>query len=132
MTEGTDATAAPAPSDFIRDIVAQHVAEKRYPQIVTRFPPEPNGYLHIKAMRKAICLNLRGSPGKTAAAATCGWTTPISAKEETEYVDAIVADVRWLIAGWADQVLGLQLLGDEPFCCQRLLRPDLRIRPSNT
>ena len=50
------ASNAGAPSDFIRDIVAGHVAEQRYPRIHTRFPPEPNGYLHI-GHAKSICLN---------------------------------------------------------------------------
>src|SRR5207248_3955946 len=45
-----------APSDFIRDVVASHVAQGKYQQIHTRFPPEPNGYLHI-GHAKSICLN---------------------------------------------------------------------------
>ena len=54
---GADPTSAAVevPRDFIRDIVAQHLAERRYPQIVTRFPPEPNGSLHI-GNAKSICL----------------------------------------------------------------------------
>ncbi len=107
-----DATPAPAPSDFIRDIVAGHVAEKRYQKIVTRFPPEPNGYLHI-GHAKSICLNFgiaRENDG------TCNLrfddTNPV--KEDVEYVESITADVRWLIAGWADHCLGLKPTGAEP------------------
>src|SRR5437016_2033190 len=89
--------ATPAPSDFIRDIVARDVAEKRYPRIVTRFPPEPNGYLHL-GHAKSVCLNFgiaRENNGQ------CNLrfddTNPI--KEDIEFVDSITADVRWLIAG---------------------------------
>ncbi len=110
MSEKTP-TAEP-PSDFIRDIVAQHVAEGLYPQIVTRFPPEPNGYLHI-GHAKSICLNFgiaRENNGR------CNLrfddTNPV--KEDTAYVESITNDVQWLIAGWADQCLGFKAVGALP------------------
>jgi len=111
MTDESNA-AAPPPSDFIRDIVAQQVAEKRYPKIVTRFPPEPNGYLHL-GHAKAVCINFgiaRENHG------TCNLrmddTNP--AKEDIEYVDAIIDDVKWLISGWADHQLGFKRKGSAP------------------
>jgi glutaminyl-tRNA synthetase len=116
-----------APSDFIRDIVVQHVAEKRYPRIVTRFPPEPNGYLHI-GHAKAICLNFglaRENGG------TCNLrfddTNPL--KEDVEYVESIVADIRWLIAGWADHCLGFKPRGAHPAPVVSAGRPDLYLGP---
>ncbi|HEU5077581.1 MAG TPA: glutamine--tRNA ligase/YqeY domain fusion protein [Opitutaceae bacterium] len=98
-----------APSDFIRDIVAQHVAEQRYPKIVTRFPPEPNGYLHI-GHAKSICLNF-GIARENNGICNLRMDDTNPTKEEVEYVDSIVRDVSWLIEGWADQCLGLKKKG---------------------
>ncbi len=98
----TELQARPDRADFIRDIVAADVAAGRHTTIVTRFPPEPNGYLHI-GHAKSICLNF-------GIAAECGGrchlrfddTNP--EKEEQEYIDAIEADVRWLGFDWGDHL----------------------------
>ena len=109
----TSATAAtPSPSDFIRSIVAHDVAEKRYAKIVTRFPPEPNGYLHI-GHAKSICLNF-GIARENDGRCNLRFDDTNPAKEDLEYVDAITTDVNWLIAGWADQCLGLKAPGTTP------------------
>jgi glutaminyl-tRNA synthetase len=120
-------TPAPAPGDFIRDIVAGHVAEKRYAKIVTRFPPEPNGYLHI-GHAKSICLNFgiaREHDGQ------CNLrfddTNPV--KEDVEYVESITADVRWLIAGWADHCLGFKPKGAHPAAITSNGMPDRYLGP---
>ena len=94
----------PAPSDFIRDIVVEDVKAGRHAQIRTRFPPEPNGYLHI-GHAKSICLNF-GIAHEFGGVCNIRMDDTNPAKEETEYVDSIMADVRWLIDGWADKNLG--------------------------
>jgi len=110
---GTDSVAAAAaPSDFIRDIVAQHVAEGRYPRIHTRFPPEPNGYLHI-GHAKSICLNF-GIAREFGGVCNLRYDDTNPTKEEVEYVESIFEDVRWLIHGWADHCLGLKPRGRTP------------------
>ena len=110
--DNTDAASPPAPSDFIRDIVAQHVAEARYSRIQTRFPPEPNGYLHI-GHAKSICLNF-GIAREFGGICNLRFDDTNPTKEEVEYVDSITADVNWLIAGWADHCLGLKPKGKTP------------------
>jgi glutaminyl-tRNA synthetase len=111
-SESSASAAAPAPSDFIRDIVAQDVADKRYQTIVTRFPPEPNGYLHI-GHAKSICLNF-GIARENNGQCNLRFDDTNPVKEDIEYVDSITADVRWLIAGWADHCLGLKARGTHP------------------
>ncbi len=101
-----------APSDFIRDIVAKHVAEKKYPQIHTRFPPEPNGYLHI-GHAKSICLNF-GIAREFGGICNLRMDDTNPTKEDVEYVDSITEDVNWLISGWADNKLGLKPKGRTP------------------
>jgi glutaminyl-tRNA synthetase len=92
---------ATAPSDFIRKIVAEDLARGLHDgRVVTRFPPEPNGYLHI-GHAKAICLDF-GVAAENAG--TCHLrfddTNPVA--EDTEYADAIKEDVRWLGFDWGD------------------------------
>src|ERR1041385_4291121 len=101
-----------APSDFIRDIVAQDISEKKYPQIHTRFPPEPNGYLHI-GHAKSICLNF-GIAREFGGICNLRMDDTNPAKEEVEYVDSITEDVNWLISNWADDRLGLKPKGRTP------------------
>jgi len=112
-TENTNPAGAPAaPSDFIRDIVAKHVSEKKYPQIHTRFPPEPNGYLHI-GHAKSICLNF-GIAREFGGICNLRMDDTNPTKEEVEYVDSITQDVNWLISDWADDKLGLKPKGEVP------------------
>ncbi|HEY1583649.1 MAG TPA: glutamine--tRNA ligase/YqeY domain fusion protein [Chthoniobacterales bacterium] len=96
----------PAPSDFIRDIVAEDVRSGKHVKIQTRFPPEPNGYLHI-GHTKAICLNF-GIAHEFGGRCNVRMDDTNPAKEEVEFVDSIMADVRWLIAGWAEETLQLR------------------------
>ncbi|HEY3931877.1 MAG TPA: glutamine--tRNA ligase/YqeY domain fusion protein [Verrucomicrobiae bacterium] len=103
---------APAPSDFIRDIVAAHVAGQKYPRIHTRFPPEPNGYLHI-GHAKSICLNF-GIAREFGGVCNLRMDDTNPTKEDIEYVNSIQEDVNWLIGGWADKNLGLKQKGQTP------------------
>ena len=84
--------------DFIRDIVADDLAAGRAKSVVTRFPPEPNGYLHI-GHAKSICLNF-GIAQEFGGRCHLRFDDTNPTKEEQEYIDAIEADVRWLGFDW--------------------------------
>ena len=118
---------APAPSDFIRDLVAQDVAAQRYAKIVTRFPPEPNGYLHI-GHAKSICLNF-GIARENSGICNLRMDDTNPAKEEVEYVESIITDVRWLISGWADHCLGFKRKGATAAAVTSNGKPDYFLGP---
>ncbi len=84
--------------DFIREIVRADLAEGRVGSVVTRFPPEPNGYLHI-GHAKSICLNF-GLAEDFGGRCNLRFDDTNPVKEEQEYIDAIEADVRWLGFDW--------------------------------
>src|SRR5213079_2959121 len=91
--------------DFIRDIVAADLAAGRAREIVTRFPPEPNGYLHI-GHAKSICLNF-GIAREFGGICNVRMDDTNPTKEEAEYVQSIMTDVRWLVDSWADNHIGV-------------------------
>jgi len=84
--------------DFIRDIIQADLDAKRHTTVVTRFPPEPNGYLHI-GHAKAICLNF-GVAQEFGGRCHLRFDDTNPTKEEQEYIDAIERDVRWLGFDW--------------------------------
>jgi len=93
---------SPEHSDFIRDIVAADVESGRQETIVTRFPPEPNGHLHI-GHAKSIALNY-GIAREFDGRFHLRFDDTNPTKEEQEYIDAIQADVRWLGADWGEHL----------------------------
>jgi glutaminyl-tRNA synthetase len=99
--------------DFIREIVREDLKSGKFNgQPVTRFPPEPNGYLHI-GHAKSICLNF-GIAQENNGRCNLRMDDTNPTKEEVEYVDSITTDVLWLIKGWADHCLGLKAKGQLP------------------
>jgi len=88
--------------DFIRDLIRDDLATGRHNSIVTRFPPEPNGYLHI-GHAKSICLNF-GIAEEFGGRCHLRFDDTNPAKEEQEYIDAIQEDVRWLGFDWGENL----------------------------
>ena len=91
--------ASPAPSNFVRDIILEDLKTNKYgARVQTRFPPEPNGYLHI-GHAKAICLDF-GLADEFGGKTNLRFDDTNPEKEETEYVDSIQKDVKWLGFHW--------------------------------
>ncbi len=88
--------------DFIRDIIAEDRAQGRVQTVVTRFPPEPNGYLHI-GHAKSICLNF-GVAEEFGGSCHLRFDDTNPTKEEQEFIDAIAKDVRWLGFDWGENL----------------------------
>ncbi|HET8647422.1 MAG TPA: glutamine--tRNA ligase/YqeY domain fusion protein [Vicinamibacteria bacterium] len=88
--------------DFIREIVAEDLRTGKHSEAVTRFPPEPNGYLHL-GHAKSICLNF-GVPGEFGGRCHLRFDDTNPTKEEQEYIDAIKQDVRWLGFDWGEHL----------------------------
>jgi glutaminyl-tRNA synthetase len=96
--EPATADTAEVGGDFIRDIVQADLAAQTYKRVVTRFPPEPNGYLHI-GHAKSIALNF-GIAQEFAGQCNLRFDDTNPTREEQEYIDSIQADVRWLGFDW--------------------------------
>lgn len=93
---------ADKPDNFVETVIKQDLSQGRIKQVVTRFPPEPNGYLHI-GHAKSICVNF-GTAENFGGECHLRFDDTNPAKEDQEYVDAIKDDVRWLGFNWSGEV----------------------------
>src|SRR6202795_2542686 len=99
----TTPSAEAAPRDFIREIVSQDLTSgKNGGRVIPRFPPEPNGRLHI-GHAKAICIDF-GIAQEFGGRCNLRFDDTNPTKEEQEYIDAIEADVRWLGFDWGENL----------------------------
>ena len=92
-----------AAGNFIREIVEQDLKAGKHRRVVTRFPPEPNGYLHI-GHAKAICLNFGLALAHPGCVTHLRFDDTNPSTESVEYVESIQADVRWLGFDWGDRL----------------------------
>jgi glutaminyl-tRNA synthetase len=96
------ASETPPASDFIREIINDDLRTGKHRTVVTRFPPEPNGYLHI-GHAKSICLNF-GIAAQYGGRCHLRYDDTNPTKEEMEYIEAIERDVRWLGFDWGEHL----------------------------
>lgn len=90
------------PKHFIQQVIEKDVENQKYPTIITRFPPEPNGYLHI-GHAKSICLNFSMAQ-QFDGYCNLRFDDTNPEKESQEYIDAIKQDVQWLGFSWQEPV----------------------------
>ncbi len=102
MTSSDSAVDTAERSDFIRSIIRDDLAAGRTQSVITRFPPEPNGYLHI-GHAKSICLNF-GAAQEFGGRCNLRFDDTNPVKEELEYIEAIKTDVAWLGFDWGDHL----------------------------
>lgn len=118
----TQAKEAVVGTNFVRNIIKEDLASGKHAQVVTRFPPEPNGYLHI-GHAKSICLNFglaEEFAGKTYM--RLDDTNPL--KEDQLYVDAILEDVKWLGGEWEDRLTHASDYFEQMYTCAEHLIED--------
>ena len=91
-------------SDFVRNIIAEDLKTNKYGgRVVTRFPPEPNGYLHI-GHAKSICLNFGIATENDGGTCNLRFDDTNPTKEDVEYIESIKSDVKWLGFDWGNHV----------------------------
>ncbi len=96
--------------NFLEEIVENDLKSGKYKSIITRFPPEPNGYLHM-GHAKSICLNF-GLALKYGGKTNLRFDDTNPVTEETEYVESIKNDIQWLGFQWSDELYASDYFGD--------------------
>jgi len=103
MTDNSENSPESKPLDFIRQIIAEDLRSGKHQEIVTRFPPEPNGFLHI-GHAKSICLNFGIALENKNSRCHMRFDDTNPSKEESAYVESIQRDVKWLGFDWGDNL----------------------------